>query len=105
MYAIKRPFLVRRKKLEKKWMGLQTHFKGDTVETGLYVVYIHCLVTHTNILYSIYSVYARVKTAQFTLFKGTHARDIQSLFLKFFWIIQSLIDTKRSSVNIFKNIL
>ncbi len=52
-------------------MGLQTHFKGDTVETGLYVVYTHCLVTHANILYSIYSVYARVKTAQFTLLKGT----------------------------------
>jgi hypothetical protein len=39
------------------------------------------------------------------LFKGTHARDFHSLFLNFFCIFQSLIDTKRSQANIFENIL
>ncbi len=38
-------------------------------------------------------------------FKGTHARDFHSLFLNFFCIFQSLIDTKRSTANIFENIL
>jgi hypothetical protein len=37
--------------------------------------------------------------------KGTHARDFHSLFLNCFCIFQSLIDTKRSPVNIFENIL
>jgi hypothetical protein len=36
---------------------------------------------------------------------GTHARDFQSLILNFFCIFQSLIDTKRSTVNSFENIL
>jgi hypothetical protein len=35
--------------------------------------------------------------------KGTHARDFHSLFLNFFCIFQSLIDTKRNTANIFKN--
>jgi hypothetical protein len=37
--------------------------------------------------------------------KGTHARDFHSLFLNFFFIFQSLIDTKCSPANIFENIL
>jgi hypothetical protein len=37
--------------------------------------------------------------------KGTHARDFHNLFLNFFCIFQSLIDTKRSTANIFENIL
>ncbi len=37
--------------------------------------------------------------------KGTHARDFHNVFLNFFWIFQSLIDTKRSTANIFKHIL
>ncbi len=39
------------------------------------------------------------------LLKGTHAHDFHNLFLNFFWIFQSLIDTKRSRARIFKNIL
>jgi hypothetical protein len=39
------------------------------------------------------------------ILKGTHARDFHSLFLNFFCIFQSLIDTKRSTTNIFKYIL
>jgi hypothetical protein len=37
--------------------------------------------------------------------KGTHAQDFHSLFLTFFRIIQSLIDTKHSDANIFENLL
>ncbi len=37
------------------------------------------------------------------LHKSAHARDFHNLFLHLFF--QSLIDTKRSTVNIFKNIL
>jgi hypothetical protein len=36
--------------------------------------------------------------------KGTHARDFHSLFLDFFCIFRSLIDTKRSTANIFEKI-
>ncbi len=39
------------------------------------------------------------------LFKGTHAQYFQSLFLNFFFIYQSLKDTKRSTANISENIL
>jgi hypothetical protein len=35
--------------------------------------------------------------------KGTHAQDFHFLFLNFFF--HSLIDTKRSTANIFENIL
>ncbi len=41
----------------------------------------------------------------YTVFKGTHARDFHSLFLNFFCIFLSLIDTKRSTANIFKKFL
>jgi hypothetical protein len=37
--------------------------------------------------------------------KGTHGRDFDSLYIIFFCSFQSLIDTKRSTANIFKNIL
>jgi hypothetical protein len=37
--------------------------------------------------------------------KGTHARDFHSLFLNFFCIFHLLMDTKRSTANIFEKIL
>jgi hypothetical protein len=40
-----------------------------------------------------------------TEFKGTHARDFHILFLNFFCIFHSLIDTKRSTADIFEKIL
>jgi hypothetical protein len=40
-----------------------------------------------------------------TSFKGTHARDFIMCFYTFLKIFQSLIDTKRSTANIFEHIL
>ncbi len=38
------------------------------------------------------------------LLKGTLAQDFHSLFLTFFCIIQSILDSKHSVANIFKNL-
>jgi hypothetical protein len=39
-------------------------------------------------------------------YKGTHARDFHShSFYTYFCIFQTLIDTKRSTINIFKKLL
>jgi hypothetical protein len=40
-----------------------------------------------------------------SVLKGTHARDFHILFLNFFCIFQTLIDTKRGTINIFENLL
>ncbi len=47
--------------------------------------------------------YSRI--GEYDKVKGKHARDFHSLFLNFFCIFRSLIDTKRSPANIFENIL
>jgi hypothetical protein len=39
-----------------------------------------------------------------TYVKGTHAREFHNLWLNFFCIFQSLIDTKLSTANIFENL-